>query len=516
MNLSKKNNEHSSSIEMMVSKIKLIFLMLLACPFTMLAQWTQLGSDIDGVAINDQSGYAVSLSGDGNTVVIGAPFNDVNGSTSGQVSVFENNANVWQQKGNAIDGLMASDTFGVSVSISANGNTIAAGAPDSNANGFESGHVRVFQFQGNNWVQVGNDIIGEALSDHSGYSISLSDDGNRVAIGAPDNGLVANVGSNYGQVRVYENQSGNWVQIGDDIDGENPEDNSGFAVRLNGDGSVVAIGAPNNTNTVQGAGQVRVYALEIDTWVQIGDDIDGVGLNDKFGGAVSLNNQGNILAVGAIDHNGIGQVRVFENLANTWVQIGSPIDGENIGDEFGVSVSLNTDGTILAVGARFNTGGLSDAGYVRVYRNQSGNWQQIDNDIDGEAIQDRSGSSVSLSADGSIVAIGAYLNDGNGSNSGHVRLFSNANVLNLETINSGNAIVVYPNPTTTQLHVDLEKMVSNYKVQLYNITGKLLYSQDYHNSNSVTIDMIPFSEGIYILKLQFDKTQKTLKVIKQQ
>jgi hypothetical protein len=494
---------------------KFTFFAFLLCPFIMLAQWTQLGNDIDGEAINDQSGWAVSLSADGNTAVIGAPFNDASGSASGHVRVFENNANLWQQKGNDIDGMEASDKFGFSVSISADGNTIVVGAPDNNSNGFESGHVRVFQFQGNDWTQIGNAIIGEALSDHSGYALSLSDDGNRLAIGAPDNGLVENVGSNYGQVRVYENQNDNWVQIGSDIDGENPEDNSGFSVSLNGDGSSVAIGAPNNNDAVQGAGQVRVYAFETNNWVQIGTDIDGVAMNDKFGGAVSLNNLGTILAVGARDHAGIGQVRVFENLANTWTQIGNAIDGEAINDEFGISVSLNADGTILAAGARFNSGFLGDAGHVRVYRNQSGNWEQIDNDIDGEAVQDRSGISVSLSADGSTVAIGAYLNDGNGSNSGHVRLFSNSNVLNIEHINSEDKLIVYPNPTTTQIHIDLEKSVTHYKVLLYNIEGKLLYTQDHSNTNHMTINMASFSIGIYVLKLQLDKTQKTLKVIKQ-
>jgi len=498
-----------------IKSTKLILSILLLCPYILLAQWTQLGNDIDGEAINDQSGYAISLSANGNTVAIGAPFNDDGGAASGQVRVFENNANLWQQKGNDIDGIEASDKFGFSVSISADGNTIAVGAPDNNANGFESGHVRVFQFQGNDWVQIGNDIIGEALSDHSGYSISLSDDGNRLAIGAPDNGLVENVGSNYGQVRVYENQSNNWVQIGNDIDGENPEDNSGFAVSLNGDGSIVAIGAPNNNDAVQGAGQVRIYAFETDTWVQIGEDIDGEALNDKFGGAVSLNNLGTILAVGARDHNGIGHVRIFENLANTWTQIGSDIDGEAIDDEFGISVSLNADGTILAAGARYNSGFLGDAGHTRVYRNQSGNWEQIDEDIDGEAIEDRSGTSVSLSADGSIVVIGAYLNDGNGSNSGQVRLFSNPNVLNIESINAMDKLIVYPNPTTTLIHIDLEKRINYSKIQLYNIEGKLLYTQNHNNSNHVTINMTSFSKGIYVLKLQLDKTQKALKVIKQ-
>lgn len=496
-----------------ILKLKQICLMgLLLSPMLLLAQWTPLGNDIDGEAINNQSGYAVGLSADGNTVVIGAFNNSDNGSASGHVRVFENNANVWQQKGSDIDGVAASDRFGSSVSISADGNTIAVGAPDNNDNGFESGHVRVFQFQGGNWAQIGSAIEGEALSDHSGFSVSLSADGNRVAIGAPDNGLIPSVGSNYGQVRVYENQSNSWVQIGSDLDGDDPEDNIGYAVSLNADGSIVAMGSREHNSA---AGQVKVYQYQTNNWVQIGSDIDGEVANDKFGGAVSLNNQGNILAVGAQDHNGIGQVRVFENQSNSWVQIGNAIDGEAITDDFGISVSLNADGSMLAIGAIFNNGFASDAGHVRVYQNQTNNWVQIGSDIDGEALDDRSGRSVSLSDDGSIVAIGAYLNNGvNGSNSGHVRVFSNSNILSVEHTEIRDNLIVYPNPSTDYLHINLKEQSNYSKVQLYNLEGKLLYTQNDTNETRLELDITWLSKGSYILKLEQAKTLKTFKIIK--
>ncbi len=408
-------------------KLKIILLALLLWPLIVFGQWTKVGDDIDGEATNDHSGFSTSLSADGNTVVIGARNNGDNGSASGQVRVYQKIDNQWVQKGGDIDGIAPGDQFGFSVSISADGNTFAAGAPDSNANGFESGQVRVFEFTESNWVQIGEGIGGEAFSDHSGYAVSLSDNGNRLAIGAPDNGLVEGVGSNYGQVRIYENDNGNWVKIGNDIDGENPEDNSGFAVSLSQDGSTVAIGAPNNSNTVDGAGHVRIYTLEDQNWVQVGDDLDGEYPFGKLGGAVSLNDEGSIVAAGASDQNGAGAVRVFEYIENSWIQIGTDMEGEAIGDQFGFSVSLNSEGNFLAVGAYYNSDSFSDAGHTRIYENKSGNWQQTYEDIDGEASQDRSGYSVSLNASGNIVAIGAYLNDGNGSNSGHVRVFRQGN-----------------------------------------------------------------------------------------
>ena len=102
-----------------------------------------------------------------------------------------------------------------------------------------------------------------------------------------------------------------------------------------------------------------------------------------------------------------------------FTQIGLDIDGEAEIDYSGDSVSLSADGSVVAIGAYGNDGNGSDSGHVRIYQNVNGNWLQLGNDINGEAADDYSGGSVSLSADGSTVAIGAPRNDDNGANSGH-------------------------------------------------------------------------------------------------
>ena len=80
-------------------------------------------------------------------------------------------------------------------------------------------------------------------------------------------------------------------------------------------------------------------------------------------------------------------------------------------------------GSAAASGALHNGGNRHDSGHVRLYRNVSGTWTQIGQDIDGEVADDKSGWSVALSSDGTVVAIGAWSNDGNGNDSGHVRLY---------------------------------------------------------------------------------------------
>ena len=391
-------------------------------------QWDQMGNDIDGEAATDQSGWSVSLSNDGTVVAIGAGSNDgVNGYYSGHVRVYAWISSSWVQRGDDIDGEDEDDVSGRSVSLSSDGTVVAIGAPGNDGvNGPLSGHVRVYAWNSPSWVQRGTDIDGEAICDQSGRSVRLSSDGTMVAIGATGND---GNGSRSGHVRVYAWNSPSWIQRGADIDGEAAFDSSGFSVSLSSDGTVVAIGAYYNDG-VNGtrSGHVRVYAWNSTSWDQMGNDIDGEDEFDRSGSSVSLNSDGTVVAIGATynDENGSssGHVRVYAWDYPSWDQMGADIGGEAAYNFAGHSVSLNSDGTVVAIGAVGNDDNETNIGHVRVYAWNSTSWDQMGADIDGEAAQDVSGSSVSLSNNGTVVAIGAVGNDGNGSSSGHVRVYS--------------------------------------------------------------------------------------------
>eukprot|EP00979_Chaetoceros_neogracilis_P009937 scaffold2308_cov141-Chaetoceros_neogracile.AAC.1 len=388
-----------------------------------LFQWDQKGNDIDGEAADDQSGDSVSLSSDGNVVAIGALGNDENGPLSGHVRVYAFESSSWVQRGADIDGEDAVDFSGRSVSLSNDGNVVAIGAFLNDGNGTNSGHVRVYAFESSSWVQRGADIDGEAARDTSGESVSLSNDGNVVAIGANSND---ENGTNSGHVRVYAFESSSWVQRGADIDGEAAGDTSGNRVSLSSDGNVVAIGAIRNDGNGTDSGHVRVYAFEFSSWVQRGADIDGEADADQSGSSVSLSSDGAVVAIGAQYNDGVngtysGHVRVYAFESSSWVQRGADIDGEAANDRSGTSVSLSGDGNVVAIGAPRNDGNGTSSGQVRVYAFESSSWVQRGADIDGEAAVDNSGKSVSLSSDGNVIAIGAW---GNGYYSGHVRVYS--------------------------------------------------------------------------------------------
>jgi hypothetical protein len=403
----------------------LLLLTFCACIFHLQAQ-TQIGSDINGEAATNYSGTSVSISSDGSRVAIGAYRNDGNGTDAGHVRVYDWNGSAWLQIGSDIDGEATWDYSGFSVSLSPDGSRIAIGAYYNDGNGNNSGHVRIYDWNGSTWVQVGSDIDGESAEDYSGYSVSLSSDGSRIAIGAYQND---SNGSDSGHVRIYDWNGSTWVQVGSDIDGESAEDYSGYSVSISADGSGVAIGAPFNDGNGSSSGHVRIYNWNGSAWIQVGNDIDGEAEDDKFGWSVSISADGDRVAIGALfnDGNGTysGHARIYDWNGSAWVQTGSDIDGEAAGDRSGYSVSLSSDGNVIAIGAYLNDGNGNNSGHVRIYDWNGSAWEQLDNDIDGEAAGDLSGYSVSLSSDGGRVAIGARDNDGNGNNSGHVRVYHN-------------------------------------------------------------------------------------------
>ncbi|KAH8083396.1 hypothetical protein JL720_8280 [Aureococcus anophagefferens] len=266
--------------------------------------WKQRGDDIDGEAADDRSGYSVSLSADGTTLAVGARYNDGAGSKAGHARVFAWDPvdETWVQRGDDIDGEAAYDESGYSVSLSADGTALAVGAPRNGGAGFNAGHARVFAWDSvdETWKQRGDDIDGEAAGDESGYSVSLSADGTTLAVGAPYNG---GAGFNAGHARVFawDSVDETWKQRGDDIDAEAAGDESGYSVSLSADGATLAVGAYTNDGAGSNAGHARVFAWDSDEneWKQRGEDIDGEAADDYSGYSVSLSADGTALAVGA-------------------------------------------------------------------------------------------------------------------------------------------------------------------------------------------------------------------------
>ena len=333
------------------------------------------------------------------------------------------------QLGNDINGSYATEQFGVSVDMNSTGNIIAVGS-----NNVSTKSIKVYSWDGTNWIQLGNNIFQNSLQG----IFSLNDTGNRIAVS--ETLFVQNSGFS-GRVAIYELNVATWSRIGNYITDPNvPINNSlgnggfGNSVSMNSTGDRVAIsdiytGIANTSNaSIWNIGYVRIYSYNGTDWVQLGNTITGEAGYDESGSSVSINSIGDIVAIGAPlnDGNGIdsGHVRIYSYNGTDWVQLGNDINGEAAGDKFGSSVSINSIGDRVAIGAPFNDGNGANSGHVRIYSYNGTDWVQLGNDINGKAVRDESGSSVSINSIGDRVAIGSPFNDGNGIDSGSVSIYS--------------------------------------------------------------------------------------------
>jgi len=363
--------------------------------------------------------YAVSLSGDGNTLAVGSYTEDSHSqginagdeddnseSTSGAVYVFSRNGNSWSQQAyikasNAEGG----DQFGYAVSLSVDGNALAVGAPleDSMAIGINnnalennnslsnSGAVYLFNRIGSSWNQQA--YVKASVPDRFdqfGRFVSLSSDSNTLVVGVPfedssatgiDGDKTNNSLRSSGAAYVFSYDGIGWNEqayIKASTPGQN--DWFGWSVSLAADGNTLAVGAHTEDGIAGGnSGAVYVFSRSGISWSQQAYlKASNAGGGDLFGEAISLSDDGNTLAVGAQSEDsnavgidgvnnssasGSGAVYVFNRNGIIWDQQAYvKASNTSSGDSFGIALSLSDDGTTLAVGATSEDSNASGIG----------------------------------------------------------------------------------------------------------------------------------------------------------
>jgi hypothetical protein len=211
--------------------------------------WTQQGKLVPGDATGSAYvGSSVSLSADGNTAVIGGPFQQGAGgaTNAGATWVFTRTAGAWAQYGNRLfgSGGTASPQQGKSVAISGDGQTILIGGPADGSAGPDAGAAWVFVLSNAVWTQQEMLIGPGTVPGNQGTAVSLSGDGNTALIGGPDDG------SNTGATWIWLRSNGAWTVPGGKMVGTGPSGASGqgIAVSLSADASTAAVGGPNDAN----------------------------------------------------------------------------------------------------------------------------------------------------------------------------------------------------------------------------------------------------------------------------
>ncbi len=435
------------------------------------------------VGAYERFGQSIALSADGTTLVVGAVFedsggmgidadqNDFSAPNAGAVYVFTRTGITWSQqayiKASNTD---ASDRFGYSVAVSYDGNTLAVGAmsEDSATTGINgdqadnavdnAGAVYVFTRRGTDWLQQAyikaSNTGGDQEGDQFGYDVSLSGDGNTLAVGAISEDSAANgINGNQdddsalgaGAVYVYARDGTTWSQQAY-IKPRQPSANQiisdvlfGFSVGLDESGDTLAVGAYNEDVN---RGSIYVFVRTGEQWTaETRLTASNAEIGDALGTDIGVSADGNTIAGGAFDedstlvgispadqgsddqptNNAVGAVYVFVNDHGAWSQQAfiKPTHAQP-NQHFGWALALSADGGTLSVGAHFEDGGargingnqldasVEDAGAAYVYERNGATWRPVayvKASNSGEYAE--FATSVSLSGDGSALAIGA-------------------------------------------------------------------------------------------------------------
>lgn len=466
-----------------------------------MAQWVQLGTDLIGQAVGQQAGFVTDLNAAGNRLAIGAPGDSTNGPRSGKVRVFQFNGVNWIPMGVDLLGDTAEDLFGSSVKFSANGNILFVGAPErSVGTGTPPGYVRIFDWDGTNWVQRGSDLSGGVNADGFGSAIDLSSSGDIVAIGAPNLPTIANFA---GEVTVHQWNGTNWLPMGNPIAGLALFSFTGGAVQLNSTGTVLAVGQ-------EGQSRVLVFDWDGSNWL-LKDTILGI---QNFGNSISMDSSGHTLAIGGESlPTSIGRVKVFQFNGTEYIQKGSSIDGQGDDLFFGWeqnALALREDGNAFVAGSSGNIVGGQSLGRARVMVFNGVNWVP-DGIVSGSVTDDQLGRSVCMNADGSIIAVGTPYNLMPNQNAGVVRVFTNSlSTAILENVQ--NDLKVFPNPAHNMVHIRTSSEILHYEILSYD--GKIVSSCKVNGEKEIELDISLLSAGVYVLKVTMRQYTETIKVIR--
>jgi hypothetical protein len=306
---------------------------------------------------------SIALSFDGNRVAIG---DVLMGNGSGRVRVYDWAGCHWVQVG---PDMVGSRRFGQGVALSSDGHRVAIGEPSSKENDY--GHVRLYDWAGSQWSQVGCDLVGEVAGDWFGSDIALSSDGSRVALAAS----FTNTGYRPSHVQIFDWVGRQWTQAGSNLYVEG----QATCITLSSDGNRVAIGSPYSmkTNPTPSAGLVRIYDWKGNQWTQAGSSLVGQADGDWFGKSVALSSDGSRIAVGApcnIDH--AGHVRIYDwTTQNRWTQVGRDLVGRTTDQYFGWNIALSSDGNRVVIGAP-KLFDLAQADHVEIHDWTGSHWSK--------------------------------------------------------------------------------------------------------------------------------------------
>ena len=359
------------------------------------ASWTQIGfvDPYDGGKAGAPGGI-LSFSQDGSRLLIGWPGESWDSCDDVAVYEWQSGSSTYSRIGEILPKLGSRVIH--SASLSGDGNVVALGDGDDDSGSESVWTARVFHYSGGSWQQVGSDIVGPLTEGARNVKVSISSDGKVLSVGNSESDPSDYNATLTGRVRIYQWPSNDlaaadtWTQMGETIEAfggtaegtvnDVPYKRDVYmdAGTLSGDGTRVAVFRDDSY-----VGTGHVYEWKSSTWSLVGDGI-------SLGGDASLSNDGNVVA-GAYE-------RIYkESGSGAWSRLGSADWVPRY------QVSLSSDGTRVASGYY---GDNSNVGLVEIqeWDSDAEEWMTMVQ-ITGVAADDRAGWTVSLSGDGSRVAV---------------------------------------------------------------------------------------------------------------
>ena len=366
-------------------------------------------------AANDYFGASIAINSDGTRVVIGAPYAKPEGSIDGGVVyIFSYDGVMWAEEAKLTSSdKTAHDYFGISVSISLDGSRVAVGAYGQDDGVTDAGAVYIFLRTNTTWTQETKIVANDrAASDRFGHSVAISSDGSRVVVGAY--GANNYVGAAY----IFLRTSTTWAQEAKLlVSGKTVIDLFGSSVAISSDGTRVVVGAIYQYEGVTDAGAAYIFLRTDTNWQQEAKIVASDGFaNDYFGRSVAISMDGSRVVIGASaaepgDILNAGAAYIFLRTDINWHQeVKLTPSNRVIGDQFGGSVSISSDGSRVAVGAcgsGLDSNARTGGAYIFL-RTDSGWVQEFELLASNKATFDQFGYSVSISGDGVMAAVGAY------------------------------------------------------------------------------------------------------------
>ncbi len=401
----------------LVRQMGFVILLQLLFSLEMEAQ-IQKGMVLIGKVPGEQFGRNIKLSADGTVLAVAAPFNSEYGDKLGRIEVYKLDGNNWSRMGKEILAGPGDFNYGEHMELSKDGRILVVGAP------FQS--INIYSFSNDSWVKSDKSIQLENENDML-RAVTMSSDMQRIA--------VAFESSAYKKccIKIFKVKEEQWIQEGDAIFPAPLQRIHGLSLSLSKDGNLLAVGNySKDTMRMRNTGEVIFYKKEDNKWIQQKDRIVGEAQDANLGNGVVLSDLGTIIVVSSnsmdLFQRNTGFVETYEFFGSAWRRKSSALRPSTPNSYFGHAISLSGDGSLLALSTPYL--GYGKPGYVKVYQRADSGWKEVASIIDKDGVEKTSspnnstGWSIAISSDGRTLAIGFPHNDENGDMSGKVVVYN--------------------------------------------------------------------------------------------